>query len=53
MKKPWRILVAGILAELVLALVVALKYPELEGIPRLLLHGILWIQANDVLKPED
>lgn len=53
MKKPWRILVAGILAELVVKLVVASKCPEMEEIPRLLLHGILWIQANDVLKPED
>lgn len=53
MKKPWRILVAGILAELVLKLFVALICPELEEVQRLLLRGIFWIQANDVLKPED
>lgn len=53
MKKPWRILVAGILAELAVKLVVALICPELEEVPKLLLRGILWIQANDVLKPED
>ena len=49
MKKPWRILVAGLLASLVIEIL----FPELEGMQRILLRGILWLQANDILKPED
>lgn len=48
MKKPWRILVAGLLASLVIEIL----FPELEGMQRILLRGILWLHANDILKPE-
>ncbi len=49
MKKPWRILVAGLLASLVIEIL----FPELEGMQKILLRSILWLQANDILKPEN